>query len=88
VKLAIVVPVKSPQRAKHRLEALMSPEERATLAITMARDVMGVVAQLTEYGRFVVSDDAEVLAMSPRVWARTPGRPPAAGPERCRAAGI
>ena len=64
MKLAIVVPVKSPQRAKHRLEALMSPEERATLAITMARDVMGVVAQLTEYGRFVVSDDVEVLAMA------------------------
>lgn len=59
-----MVPVKSPRRAKYRLEALMSPEERATLAITMARDVMGVVAQLTDYGRFVVSDDPEMLAMA------------------------
>jgi 2-phospho-L-lactate guanylyltransferase len=41
----------------------MSAEERAALAITMARDVMGVVAQLKEHGRFVVSDDAEVLKM-------------------------
>ena len=61
MKLAIVVPVKSPRRAKHRLEALLSAEERATLAITMAHDVMGIVAQLTEYGRLVVSDDPDVL---------------------------
>ncbi|HEY0493031.1 MAG TPA: 2-phospho-L-lactate guanylyltransferase [Candidatus Dormibacteraeota bacterium] len=59
----MVVPVKAPSRAKHRLEAVMSAEERAALAITMARDVMGVVAQLKEHGRFVVSDDAEVLKM-------------------------
>ena len=64
MKLAIVVPVKSPRRAKHRLEALLSAEERASLAITMARDVMAVVAQLTEYGRFVVSDDAEILKLA------------------------
>ena len=42
----------------------MSADERAALAITMARDVMGVVAQFTEHGRFVVSDDAEVLKMA------------------------
>lgn len=64
MKLAIIVPVKAPSRAKHRLEAVMSAEERATLAITMARDVMGVVAQFQEHGRFVVSDDAEVLNMA------------------------
>ena len=64
MKLAIVVPVKSPRRAKHRLEAVMSAEERATLAITMARDVMSVVAQFKEHGRFVVSDDAEVLELA------------------------
>lgn len=64
MKLAIVVPVKAPSRAKHRLEAVMSPQERASLAITMARDVMGVVGRLEEYGRFVVSDDAEVLKMA------------------------
>jgi 2-phospho-L-lactate guanylyltransferase len=64
LKLAIVVPVKAPSRAKHRLEAVMSAEERATLAVTMARDVMAVVAQFKEHGRFVVSDDAEILKMA------------------------
>ena len=64
MKLAIVVPVKAPSRAKHRLEAVMSAEERAALAITMARDVMGVVAQFKEHGRFVVSDDPDVLKMA------------------------
>jgi 2-phospho-L-lactate guanylyltransferase len=42
----------------------MNAEERATLAITMARDVMGIVAELGEYGRFVVSDDPEVLKIA------------------------
>jgi len=42
----------------------MSVEERAALAITMARDVMAVVAQFREHGRFVVSDDAEVLKLA------------------------
>ncbi len=64
MKLAILVPVKSPRRAKHRLDALMNAEERATLAITMARDVMGVVGQLNEYGGLVVSDDPDILRMA------------------------
>jgi 2-phospho-L-lactate guanylyltransferase len=62
MKLAIVVPIKSPRRAKNRLEAILSPDERALLAMTMARDVMGVISQLTEFGRFAVSDDPDVLA--------------------------
>jgi 2-phospho-L-lactate/phosphoenolpyruvate guanylyltransferase len=61
VTLAIVVPVKSPKRAKHRLDLVMSEPERTRLATTMARDVFGVVAQLTDAARFVVSDDPEVL---------------------------
>jgi 2-phospho-L-lactate/phosphoenolpyruvate guanylyltransferase len=61
VTLAVVVPVKSPKRAKHRLEAVMSERERTRLATTMARDVFGVVAQLTDSARFVVSDDPDVL---------------------------
>ena len=64
--IAIVVPVKSPKRAKHRLESIMSEPERTRLAVTMARDVFGVVAQLTNYARFVVSDDPEVLEESQR----------------------
>jgi 2-phospho-L-lactate guanylyltransferase len=61
VKLAIVVPVKSPQRAKHRLHALLSEEERVRLATSMAEDVFRAVATLDEYGQFVVSDDPAVL---------------------------
>ena len=59
--LAIVVPVKSPKRAKHRLEPVMSEPERTQLATAMARDVFGVVAQLSDAARFVVSDDPDVL---------------------------
>jgi 2-phospho-L-lactate/phosphoenolpyruvate guanylyltransferase len=66
VTLAIVVPVKSPKRAKHRLEAVMSEPERTRLAMTMARDVFAVVAPLANPGRFVVSDDPEVLEEAKR----------------------
>ena len=61
MSLAIVVPVKSPRRAKHRLEPVMSEEERFRLATTMASDVFATVAALDEYARFVVSDDPAVL---------------------------
>ncbi len=59
--LAIVVPVKSPRRAKHRMEALLTESERTRLAITMARDVFAVVSQLDEYPRIAISDDADML---------------------------
>lgn len=59
--LAIVVPVKSPKRAKHRLDSVMSEPERTRLAATMARDVFEVVGQLTDAAHFVVSDDPDVL---------------------------
>ena len=62
--LAIVVPVKSPHRAKHRLEPVLSESERERLAGVMAADVFEQVAQLREYGRFVVSEDPEVLAQA------------------------
>jgi 2-phospho-L-lactate guanylyltransferase len=61
VKLAIVVPVKSPRRAKYRLESVLSEADRLRLALTMARDVFGVVSTLQPYGRFVISDDAAML---------------------------
>lgn len=61
MRLAIVVPVKSPQRAKHRLSALFSEAERSRLASAMARDVFRAVAPLDEYQRFVVSDDPAIL---------------------------
>lgn len=65
--LAVVVPVKSPGRAKHRLESVMSEPDRIRLATIMARDVFGVVAHLTDYGRFVVSDDDDILEEARRV---------------------
>jgi 2-phospho-L-lactate/phosphoenolpyruvate guanylyltransferase len=61
MSLAIVVPVKSPRRAKHRLEPVLSEADRTRLARVMAGDVFGAVARLKGYGRFVISDDPEVL---------------------------
>lgn len=59
--LAIVVPVKSPRRAKHRLEAVLSEAERERLAGVMAREVFAAVSTLTTYGRFVISEDPDIL---------------------------
>jgi 2-phospho-L-lactate guanylyltransferase len=59
--LAIVVPVKSPRRAKHRLESVLNEVERERLALVMAREVFTAVSALTSYGRFVVSDDPDIL---------------------------
>src|SRR5256885_15930370 len=59
--LAIVVPVKSPRRAKHRLEPILSEPEREQLAGVMAREVFAAVSTLTMYGRFVISDDPDML---------------------------
>ena len=61
MKLAIVIPVKSPSRAKYRLEAVLSDAERSHLALTSARDVFAAVAKLSGYGRFVISDDPAIL---------------------------
>lgn len=59
--LAIVVPVKSPRRAKHRLEPVLSEPERERLAGVMAREVFAAVSTLTQYGRFVISEDSDIL---------------------------
>ena len=61
MSLAIVVPVKSPGRAKHRLESVLDEPDRARLARVMAGDVFGAVSRLGAYGRFVISDDPEML---------------------------
>ncbi|HEY4870916.1 MAG TPA: 2-phospho-L-lactate guanylyltransferase [Candidatus Dormibacteraeota bacterium] len=61
MKLAIVIPVKSPSRAKYRLEAVLSESDRSRLALTAARDVFGAVSNLHGYGRFVISDDPAML---------------------------
>ena len=61
MKLAIVIPVKSPSRAKYRLETVLSESDRSRLALTSARDVFGAVSNLHGYGRFVISDDPAML---------------------------
>lgn len=61
MKLAIVIPVKSPSRAKYRLDAILNEAERSRLALTTARDVFGAVSRLEGYGRFVISDDPAML---------------------------
>jgi 2-phospho-L-lactate guanylyltransferase len=67
VRLAIVVPVKSYARAKQRLDGLLTEVERTRLATTMTQDVLATVTQLTEYGRFIVSDDDQVLDLGRRL---------------------
>ena len=64
MKLAIVVPIRSFRWAKQRLSPLLDDEERELLARTMAQDVLGVVSRLPGRGRFVVSEDEEVLRLA------------------------
>lgn len=66
MSLAIVVPVKSPVRAKQRLDSLLSEAERSRLATVMANDVFEAVAALDEFARIVVSDDGTVLEQAQR----------------------
>jgi len=61
MSVAIVIPVKSPRRAKHRLEPVLSEPDRTRLARVMASDVFEAVSRLKGYGRFVISDDPDVL---------------------------
>lgn len=61
MRLAIVIPVKSPSRAKYRLEAVLSEAERSRLALTAARDVFSAVSKLEGYGLFLISDDPAML---------------------------
>ncbi len=67
MRLAIVVPVKSYQRAKQRLDGLLSEDERTRLASTMTQDVLEAVTRLSEYGLFIVSDDDQVLELGRRL---------------------
>jgi 2-phospho-L-lactate guanylyltransferase len=71
VNLAIVVPVKSPERAKHRLSSLLSEKDRFRLANAMARDVFRTVAKLDEFPRFIVSDDPKILEEARRYGLET-----------------
>lgn len=61
-----LVPIKSPlQKAKQRLQALLSPNERQALALAMLRDVLAcLVAHPAIDGVMVVSDDPLVRGLT------------------------
>ena len=63
MRLAIVVPIKSYERAKQRLNGLLTEHERIRLATVMTQDVLATVTQLPEYGLFIISDDDQVLEL-------------------------
>lgn len=66
MRLAIVVPIKPYERAKQRLNGLLTEHERIRLATVMMEDVLATVTQLPEYGLFIVSDDDQVLELGRR----------------------
>ena len=62
--LAGVLPIKQLQRAKQRLSEVLSGEERISLARALANDSLALAAQIGELDWWVVSDDAEILALA------------------------
>src|SRR5262245_20803439 len=60
-----VIPVKEFKDAKERLSGLLSPEERARLAMAMYQDVLSVVMQTTRWAHvLVVSPNPAALAVA------------------------
>lgn len=66
MRVAIVVPIKSFDAAKHRLDGLLDRPERMQLARAMAEDVLEAVARLDAFGHLAVSEDPEALALAGR----------------------
>jgi 2-phospho-L-lactate/phosphoenolpyruvate guanylyltransferase len=64
---AVVIPVKAFSNAKMRLSAVLSPEERASLAREMAQ---GVIRAAQPLPAVVVCDDLEVAAWAENLGAR------------------
>jgi 2-phospho-L-lactate/phosphoenolpyruvate guanylyltransferase len=67
VTLALIVPMKSPSRAKQRLDGILTEPERWRLARTMAVDVLEVVARVPGVRPFAVSDDPALRALAGRL---------------------
>ena len=61
---AIVVPIKAPNGAKHRLEAVLDQSERTALAWAMAEDVLRTVRQVPAACHLAVSDDDGILRLA------------------------
>jgi 2-phospho-L-lactate/phosphoenolpyruvate guanylyltransferase len=66
----VAVPVKSLDRAKTRLASVLSPEERAELAIAMLNDVLDACLPQGGWEVWVVSRQNEVLRLVERRGAR------------------
>src|SRR5918999_2976574 len=66
----IAVPVKSLERAKGRLAAVLEPLERAALTLAMFEDVLDACLAVPGWQTWVVSPDEAVLEVSARRRAR------------------
>ena len=66
----IAVPVKSLERAKGRLSAVLEPLERAALTLAMLEDVLDACLAVPGWQTWVVSPDEAVLEVSARRRAR------------------
>lgn len=68
----VLVPVKPLNRAKSRLSAVLTSDERATLAETTLRRTLSVVSQLPQAaGTLVISRDGQVLSTARDMGAHT-----------------
>jgi 2-phospho-L-lactate guanylyltransferase len=65
----LAVPVKSLERAKGRLSALLSPAERAALTLAMLCDVLDAALAQEAWETWVVSPDPSALEVSARMGA-------------------
>jgi 2-phospho-L-lactate guanylyltransferase len=66
----IAVPVKSLDRAKGRLAAVLRPLERAALTLAMLEDVLDACLEVPGWQTWVISPDQAVLEVSARRRAR------------------
>jgi 2-phospho-L-lactate guanylyltransferase len=75
--IAALVPAKALDRAKGRLAALLSEDERRQLAMAMLEDVVKALQAVAEIGSVtVISPDAEVLDAARSLGAEAIGEPP------------
>jgi 2-phospho-L-lactate guanylyltransferase len=63
---AIVLPVKSLDEAKSRLEPVLSPLERGALTLAMLEDVLDATSSLPGWDTWVLSPDEAVLEVAAR----------------------
>jgi 2-phospho-L-lactate guanylyltransferase len=77
---AIVLPVKSLEEAKTRLDPVLAPLERAALTLAMLEDVLDATLSLPGWETWVISPDESVLEVAARRGARpiTEDSPPLA----------